>query len=369
MNLLVIGWDAATQSHLSQFDLPFWESLPHNGSLLPEYPFDEAGYISSANAWTTISTGASFFEHGMLGFVYGKYSEHPLSGIIQRIATQQQLPPLVRRILIGRVLGGIGSGEKGKKGKKVDSTDIEYKRAWEYLECEALVYGLPLTYPTWETNGVVVSGIPAPSADEADQPVVYPEEYENFVYNGGNAGYYVDMESPVNDQTIDESEFCRTHQERMEANAKKYIDLHEEVTDDASPEFGFLMLRGLDDIMHATSDTNLLRESYKLIDQLTKEIVEEIDPDALIVLSDHGMRPSSRFRFDKDMRMDHDTREGVWAGTKPFDIERHTDVTPAILDHFGVDQIVPEARESTDPITSEGDKEAIHEHLEDLGYA
>lgn len=56
----------------------------------------------------------------------------------------------------------------------------------------------------------------------------------------------------------------------MKANARKYIDLYEETADDNKYEFGFLMLRGLDDIMHATADMDILQDSYKLIDQITQ---------------------------------------------------------------------------------------------------
>jgi hypothetical protein len=369
MKALVVGWDAATQRHLSAFDLPFWESLPHGGRLLPESPFAEAGYISSANAWTTISTGAPFSEHGVLGFVYGRYSGHPLAGAVQRLATQRRLPPLLRRILIGRVLGTLGAGEKGKKGEKVDSTDVEYRRIWEYLDGEALVYGLPLTYPTRETNGVLVSGIPAPGPAEAANPVVYPADLEDFVYDGSGSGYYVDMNSPVNDPTVDERAYCEQHLERMRANAEKYVDLYERADAEERADFGFLMLRGLDDIMHATRDEGLIRESYELIDELTADLVERIDPDALLVLSDHGMRDASRWRPDKDMRMDHDTTQGVWGGTEPFGLECHTDVTPALLEYFGVSVSVPQRTGEKDRVITSSDQEAIHERLEDLGYA
>lgn len=367
MELLVIGWDAATEQHLSQFDLPFWESLSNSGQLLPEHPFDDAGYISSANAWTTISTGASFFDHGILGFVYGEYSGHPFASFVQRLATQQQLPPLARRILIGRVLGQLGAGEKGEKGEKVDSSNIDYKRVWEYLDGKALIYGLPLTYPTPKRNAVVVSGIPAPKPDEATNPVVYPTEFEDFVYDESEAGYYVEMNSPVNDNSVKERPYCVKHQERMKNNARKYQELYEQMNDDI--EFGFLMLRGLDDIMHATLDEDIIRESYHLIDEITRELVDNIDPEAVLVLSDHGMRPASDLRFDKDMRMDHDTKQGVWGATESFELDRHTDVTPEILDYYDIQDTVPQKRRKDEDRISSTDEKVIHERLEDLGYA
>jgi len=128
------------------------------------------------------------------------------------------------------------------------------------------------------------------------------------------------------------------------------------------------MLRGLDDIMHATRDEEIIRQSYELIDRVTQEVVNAINPDATLVLSDHGMRPASDYRFDKDMRMDHDTRQGMWGGTEPFRLERHTDVTPKLLDYLGVETPIPRKRGTIDQV-SQSDTEEIHERLEDLGYA
>jgi hypothetical protein len=113
----------------------------------------------------------------------------------------------------------------------------------------------------------------------------------------------------------------------------------------------------------------ILRESYELLDEVTADVVDAIDPGATLVLSDHGMRPASDLRVDKDMRMDHDTTQGVWGATEPFDLDRHTDVPPALLDYLQVEHTIPERRDDIDPVTSQSDREVIHERLEDLGYA
>lgn len=81
------------------------------------------------------------------------------------------------------------------------------------------------------------------------------------------------------------------------------------------------------------------------------------------------MRPCSRFRFDRSMRMDHDTTQGVWKSTHPLELERHTDVTPTLLGHAGVDTSIPPKYDTYRFIDSDDDRDAIYERLKDLGYA
>ncbi|WP_311173073.1 alkaline phosphatase family protein [Halobellus ordinarius] len=369
MKLLVIGWDGASHRHLDKFDLPYWDSLDHNGKLLPSELFHRATYISSANAWTTMTTGASFEEHEILGFVYGKYSGHPLSGAIRKAAMTEALPTFFRRVLVSEILGRFAT-DGGRMAKDhIQSTDVGFKRVWEMLPGQSLVFGLPLTYPVPETDGILVSGIPAPTYEEATQPLVAPQALESTVYSEDFSGYYVDLNSPVHDSTVSEANYTDAHLEKSERIVDTYLDLYNnEMTED--PEFGFLMLRSIDDLLHATDDETHIQTTYEKIDALTERLVDEIDPDNVLILSDHGMRPTSFMRVDSDLRMDHDTREGVWGGTTDFGISRQSDVTPSILEHFGEKRAVPVNKDSHELESSRSvDGTAVHERLEDLGYA
>jgi len=71
--------------------------------------------------------------------------------------------------------------------------------------------------------------------------------------------------------------------------------------------------------MHATRDKDNIRELYELTDRVTQEVVDPINPDATLALLDHGMRPVSDYRFDKDMGIEHDTRQAIWGGQNHFD--------------------------------------------------
>ncbi len=369
MDLLVIGWDGASHRHLQEYNLPFWDSLNHTGKLLPSKLFEKASYISSANAWTTMITGASFEEHQILGFVYGKYTGHPTSGLIRKAASTTQLPTFLRRVLVSEVLGRIATDGGRMEKDHIQSTDIPFKRVWELIPGSSLVFGLPLTYPVWDTDGILVSGIPAPKYSEATHPLVSPQEFESTVYSDGFSGYYVDLPSPVFDSTISEGEYTDAHLDKTEEIIKKYINLYNNEMED-EPEFGFIMIRAIDDVLHATDDESEIRKTYQTIDSLTTELAEEIDPEHVLIMSDHGMRPTSMFRVDSDLRMDHDTTQGAWGGTKDFALERHADIVPSILDMYSIESPVPVQKDEYDiESTAPVDGDAVHKRLEDLGYA
>jgi len=365
MDLLVVGWDGATHSHLQEMDLPFWDGLGHSGTLLPEDLF-YGTYVDSGNAWTTITTGVGFERHSILSFLHGPYEGHSLAGPIKALANRSWIPRLGRRALISYALGTVAT--EGGKGTNPQSSDVPVQRVWEYLDTNALVFGLPVTYPTWSTNGVIVAGIPAPKPSEATHPLVSPRDLQSRVYGGEFGGYYVDTPSPVDDSSVTEEEYCETHLEKVDAIAEKYLELADACEDrEFDVGFGFLMFRAIDDVLHATTDRDLIDRVYRAVDDATTRVVEVLDPDAVLVLSDHGMRPTSR--PDVDLRMDHDTTQGIWGGTRPFDLGRHVDVTPAILDHFGVSTDVPVSKDDYDLETDRVDESAVQERLEDLGYA
>lgn len=365
MKLLVVGWDGATKRHLDTYQPEYWSQLEYSGLLPPEEPFFSASYMSSANAWTSMMTGADFSQHRVLGFIYGLHVGHPLEPAVRWAATRSWIPRFPRRVLIGRILGRLAT----ESGSRVQSTDIPYKRVWEFLDTDALVFGLPLTYPIWETNGVMVSGIPAPKPTDASQPLVYPREYEQEIFTEDYTGYYVGVDSPVNNPKTREEVYIEALKDRMESTTNRYLRLYNRMqTLGEPPGFGFLMLRGIDDGLHATDDDQLMRDLYRSVDNQTRRVVNRIDPDAVLLLSDHGMRPTSIFRVDKDLKMDHDTKQGVWGATERFELESQLDVTPEILRFFDEGTSAPVEKDEYN-LVEHIDEDAVHERLKDLGYA
>jgi hypothetical protein len=346
-------------------NLTFWNGLGYSGNLLPEELFHKT-YVDSGNAWTTITTGVGFERHRILSFLHGPYEGHSLGGPIKTLANQSWIPRLGRRALISYALGAVATD--GGKGTNPQSSDVPVQRVWEYLDTNALVFGLPVTYPTWSTNGVMVAGIPAPKPSEATHPLVSPQDLQSTVYDGEFGGYYVDTPSPVDDPSVTEKEYCEAHLEKVDAIAEKYVELADACDDrEFGIGFGFLMFRAIDDVLHTTTDQALIDRVYRAVDDATTRVVEALDPEAVLVLSDHGMRPTSR--PDVDLRMDHDTTQGIWGGTEPFGLDRHVDVTPAILEHFDVSTDFPVLKDNYDLETNRVDESAVQERLEDLGYA
>lgn len=366
MDLLVIGWDAATHRHLQSFDMPFWDDLEHQGRLYPEELF-QGSYISTGNAWTTMTTGVSFEDHRIFGFVHGPYVGHPMEGPLRWTIKRSWLPRIVRRTLLGFGLGNLAT--QGGRGASPQSTDVPYKRVWEYLQGQALVFGLPVTYPVWSTNGILVSGVPGPKPSEASRPLVSPAALESEVFDGEYTGYHVDMTSPIHDPDSSKETYCEAHIAKTEQVGEKYLELYCNHDESEAFEFGFLMLRSIDDVLHATSRRDLIERIYRATDSVTERIVEEINPDEVLILSDHGMYETPWFRREKAIEMDHDTTQGVWAASTDFALDRHLDVTPAILEQYDVAHNWPERRDDYDLPEERVDSEAVKKRLEDLGYA
>ncbi len=316
-----------------------------------------------------MTTGAGFRQHKILGFVYGKYTGHPLMKGVSLMARNQAVPDFFRRVLVSEGIGRLATdtGRVDAEKSHIQSSDIPFKRIWDLLPGTAQVFGLPLTYPPWEINGSLMSGIPAPRPEEATQPLVYPPELEDVIYDGSHNGYYVDLPSPVNDSSVDESEYADAHLQKSGSLSERYKHVYN--SSEENPTFGFLMLRSIDDVLHATEDKMIIEDVYDRIDKISSDLVSSIDPDDVLILSDHGMAPTSPLRVDKDLKMDHDTRQGVWGGTTDFDLSNQIDVGPSILDYFDVDTELPQERDEYELVTNELDDEAVHQRLEDLGYA
>jgi len=82
------------------------------------------------------------------------------------------------------------------------------------------------------------------------------------------------------------------------------------------PEFGFVQFQKTDAVFHDfPGDDAKVREIYEAVDEQVGLLIEECDPDTVVVASDHGMGPyrGSEFRINEFLRAEGDvetTREG-----------------------------------------------------------
>ena len=334
--LLVVGWDAATQSHLRRFDLDFYDSLDHSGTLLPE-PYWQSREVDSGTAWATVTTGLSMWDHrvGMLSGMIENERLFRLFSSVDRFVPRNLFGRPARIWLRSKFLGEQPTNEQ-----------IPFNRTWHYLP-RSLAFAVPLTYPPKPTDGVTVSGFPSPqvAVEPADLTDGVRERYQGEptkFENGTLRPSYVEDLFDVHEQ---------------ERDTVLWID--EESGEDF--EFYFVVFTLLDRLLHVVGpDDPTIERAYRTIDETTSQVVEELDPDDVMIVSDHGMTHDPRGKWEHV----HDETTGIWAGTEDFGLETHMDVTPSILSYYGVEMTDP-TYEYGDAVT---DDEAMTEQLRDLGY-
>jgi len=360
MKLLCVGWDGATYSHLKKINPPFYRTLKYKGKLLPEDLFCGT-HIDSGNAWTTITTGVPFSKHKVLSFRHAIISNNNarLFSILKKLAGIRFLGCTLRRLLLS-----YGIGKFCTQKALPMSWDIQYKRVWEYLDCRSLIFGLPVTYPAFQTNGILVSGIPAPLFEDADYPTVYPQKIEAEVRKKFKGYYFTQGESPL------ESKKRKNLDEYLENVFKIHnigIETFKMLYQREDFGFAYILLPLIDVYLHAINSWDKIENAYKILDQTTADLVEYIRPDNILILSDHGMR--STIRFDKGIKMDHDTCQGIWASNHDFDLKKQVDVTPSILEMYNKNFFIQKrniSQEKESLGSLEEDK--IKARLKNLGY-
>lgn len=334
--LLVVGWDAATASHLDTFDLPFYEELTDKDILYPE-PFWQDREVDSGSAWTTITTGISMWDHRVA----------TLSGMVDSSWKLQAVSKFDR--FIPRNLLNVPARIWFRRlalGQQPTNDDIPHKRVWHHIP-NSLGAFVPLTYPPKPTNGVTISGFPSPEV--AVEPAKMEDEVRKR-YDGEPRRKF-DDDGDVRGEYIDELYKCHDQQ----------VKTVQWLADKQDFNLVFCVFTLLDRLLHVTDEGDeQIKEAYEQIDESTEALVEAIDPDDVLILSDHGMTYEPRWKW----RHIHDEKTGIWAGTTDFNLSTHLDVTPSILSYFGQEMGNTEYQTPA----SERDTRGMEEQLEDLGY-
>jgi len=158
------------------------------------------------------------------------------------------------------------------------------------------------------------SGIPAPL--EGSLPASYPEKYDNYRkrYNGY---YYLDhKKTPLEEKGQPNLEEYRDKIYEYNEEAFKVV---KELNSEEDFEFIFGVFPIIDDLLHALDpedDWEEIEKAYNWIDQKTEKLVEKVDPDHVLILSDHGMMPAKQSLNPNQypgLKMDHDPMNGIWA--------------------------------------------------------
>jgi len=331
---LVVGWDGATDSHLARYDLDWIGDLEHGGTLLPE-PYWQSREVDSGSAWTTLTTGLPTEQH-RIAMLSGTIENQRLFDLFSKVDR------LIPRNFMGRP-ARIWA-RRQVLGSQPTNDDIPFKRVWHYVP-DSLAFAVPLTYPPKPTTGVTVSGFPSPEVS------VRPESFESWVrerYDGEPSKF--DDAGTLRDGYVED--LFRTHERER--------DLVLELVDREDFRLHFVVFTLLDRLLHVTDDEATVERAYRTIDRTTETLVDAIDPDDTLVISDHGMKHAPRGKWTHV----HDETAGIWRGTRPWRLDTHLDVTPRLVAYFDRSMDDPEY---TAP---EGDLDLaeMESQLRDLGY-
>lgn len=328
VKILVAGWDGASHNHLERIQPGYYSSLGYGGKLLPEEVYRGIP-IDSGTAWTTITTGLEVEEHGFLS-INNVVESRNLLGLTKKFS---------RNIPAGKLRTYAFYGPNkvfNLKERTPRSHDVEQARLWDMVDGKTLTLGVPLTYPAWEHDGVMFSGIPAPL--EGSLPTTYPEKYEEYRQRFEAYEYLPGKKSPL---TSAEKPNLDEYKERIYGLNEEAFDVVTELCGEDEFELVFAVFPLIDDLLHALdpeSDWEEIEKAYEWIDSRTRELVEEIEPEHVLIISDHGMMPAEQSLNPSKypgLEMDHDPMNGIWASDLDLGLEEQKDVTPALLEALG----------------------------------
>ncbi|UPW00316.1 alkaline phosphatase family protein [Halorussus gelatinilyticus] len=243
MKTLLVGLDAACLPVLR----PMFEDdeLPHLESLFAEGASERLeSQIPpwTASAWPSLYTGTNPGKHGVFDFL--RFD--------------------------------------GYDWDIVNATDVRRRTLWEYLDEEGLtsvVVNAPVTSPPPDIDGAVVPGYLA-----SEDPACHPEGVLDDIRDEiGDYRVYARRET---DERANAEEKFADYLEltRMRGEAFRYLASR------FDPDFGFVQFQKTDAVFHDfPGDDEKVRQVYRRVDEQVGAILDDCDPDTVVVASDHGM--------------------------------------------------------------------------------
>ncbi|SFB93082.1 Predicted phosphohydrolase or phosphomutase, AlkP superfamily [Halobiforma haloterrestris] len=253
LRTLLVGIDAACERVLEPLvadgEVPTLESLIDDPDAASG-PLESQIPPWTASAWPSLYTGKNPGKHGVYGFL----------------------------------------SFDGYDWDVVNATDVRERALWELLSDRGLtsvVVNVPVTHPPREFDGALIPGYTAP-----EDPDCHP------------GGLLDDVREAIGEYRVypdEDGDRAETYSDcaRMRGEAFRYL------ADRYEPEFGFLEFQVTDSIFHKEPDNDAaIREIYREVDRQVEAILEEHDPDNVILTSDHGMGPydGQEFRINEFLR-------------------------------------------------------------------
>ena len=264
--LLLVGLDAACSPVLEPLceegRIPTLQGLLADGS---SGPLESQIPPWTASAWPSLCTGKNPGKHGVFDFL----------------------------------------AFEGYEWNVVNATCVRERTIWELLSdhgYRSVVVNVPVTHPARPFDGALIPGLTAP-----ERPRCHPE------------GLFEEIESAVDDYRVyprsgpeppgSIAGYRRTIEGR--GAATRYL------VQEYEPDFAFVQFQQTDSVFHDNpGDSEAIRAVYEAVDRELEATIDAVDPDAVMVVSDHGIGPVEgvEVRVNEFLRQEgylSTTREGT----------------------------------------------------------
>jgi predicted AlkP superfamily phosphohydrolase/phosphomutase len=244
---LLLGIDAACQSVLDGvFDdgaAPTLERVVSGGA---SGPLESQHPPWTPSAWPSLYTGVNPGKHGAFGFLTFD----------------------------------------GYDWDVVNRTRVREHAIWETLDRyghASVVVNVPVTHPPRAFDGALVPGYVAP-----EDPDCHPD------------GLLADVRDAVGDYTVyaRETDGRDDHVAELRRLVRSRGRAFRYLADRFDPEFGFLQFQATDAVFHELpDDDDAVAAVYEAVDEAVAATIDAFDPDAVLVVSDHGVGEYTGYEF------------------------------------------------------------------------
>ncbi len=271
LKIFVLGLDGATFDLIrpwsDQGQLPTLQRLMQTGawgelrSTIPPM---------TAPAWTSFATGKNPGKHGLFDWIHRHRDSYDVSPLTAQHISEPTLWSLL-----------------SAAGRRV------------------CVFNVPMTYPPQPVNGLMISGMPAPSTQVT---ITHPESLLHEIQEAtGEYLLYPDPGQAYSDAGVD------AFLQRLYDTTERRLRVLEYLRGRDDWDFFMLVLNGTDTVQHAMwkymSAAHPLHDPakapkygqaildyFKYVDQALGRIVDSLDDDTvLVIMSDHGFGPFHKF--------------------------------------------------------------------------
>lgn len=218
------------------------------------------------------------------------------------------------------------------------ATEFDGEFFWDYLQNPRAVLNLPTSYPPTETNGVHVAG--GPGAEQTNY--TSPAEFETHLSN--DYGYKV---HPDNLSLLKKSDPYNDCIQEIQELIDTRFDVLTNLIKSGDYEFIHMSIFYINMLQHFYYDHEVVRKTWKVIDDRIGELIESSEIDNLFLMSDHGSnRVETWFRINSWLEQEgYLVRErGVsdWLDTIGLTRERVRSVLGTLGIEWWARQLTPE---------------------------